>query len=105
MKNVIRRILYAGIKPGLSIQLSRTIILTNAIALTTTILCSLLLPYLLYRNDWSWSYLTKMIVVTIFVLIITHMFNNAREIQSQQNCAQCHRSNNEHTDGYHSANK
>jgi FtsH-binding integral membrane protein len=68
--------LYAGIKPGLSIQLSRTIILTNAIALTTTILCGLLLPYLLFRNDWNWSYLTKMIVVTIFVLIITHIFNN-----------------------------
>jgi signal transduction histidine kinase len=76
LNNVIRTILYAGIKPGLSIQLSRTIILTNAIALTTTILCSLLLPYLLYRNDWNWSYLTKMIVVTIFVLIISHMFNN-----------------------------
>jgi signal transduction histidine kinase len=75
LKSVIRKILYAGVKPGLSIQLSRTIILTNAIALTTIILCSLLLPYLLFRNDWNWSYLTKMIIVTIFVLVITHMFN------------------------------
>jgi signal transduction histidine kinase len=75
LKNVIRKILYAGVKPGLSIQLSRTIILTNAIALTTAILCSLLLPYLLFRNDWNWSYLTKMILVTIFALIITHLFN------------------------------
>ncbi|HMG90869.1 MAG TPA: hypothetical protein VK589_12465, partial [Chryseolinea sp.] len=75
MKNVLRKVLYAGIKPGLSLQLSRTIILTNAIALTTAVLCSLLLPYLLFRNDWSWSYLTKMILVTIFVLVITHLFN------------------------------
>ena len=75
LKNVIRKILYAGVKAGLSLQLSRTIILTNAIAFTTAILCGLLLPYMLYRNDWHWSYLTIMILATIFVLLITHLFN------------------------------
>lgn len=75
LKNVIRKILYAGVKPGLSLQLSRTIILTNAIALTTVVLCGLLLSYMLYRNDWTWSYLTKMILGTIFVLLAIHMFN------------------------------
>ncbi|HEY5918441.1 MAG TPA: ATP-binding protein [Chryseolinea sp.] len=80
MKNVIRQILYAGIKPGLSLQLSRTIILTNAIAMTTTLLCGLLLAYILYRNDWNWSYLTKMIVVTIFVLLVIHIFNKLERL-------------------------
>ena len=76
MKKVIRKILYAGVKPGLSLQLSRTIILTNAIAFTTAALCSLLLPYMLFRNEWNWSYLTKMILATIFILLIIHLLNN-----------------------------
>ena len=75
MKNVIRKILYAGVKAGLSLQLSRTIILTNAITFTTATLCSLLLPYMLFRNDWHWSYLTIMILVTILILVIIHMLN------------------------------
>ena len=75
MKNVIRKILYAGVKAGLSLQLSRTIILTNAITFTTVTLCSLLLPYILFRNDWHWSYLTIMILATIFILVIIHMLN------------------------------
>ena len=59
----------------MSLQLSRTIILTNAIAFTTAALCSLLLPYMLFRNGWHWSYLTKMILATIFILLIIHMLN------------------------------
>jgi len=79
LKNVIRKILYAGLKHSMSLQLSRTIILTNAIALTAIVLCSILLPYMLYRNDWKWSYLTVMIVVTILVLLLIHVLNKMEQ--------------------------
>ena len=75
MKNVIRKILNAGLRQGLSLQLSRTIILTNAIALIAIILCSILLPYLLNIDQWKWSLTTEMTLATIVVLFLILFFN------------------------------
>lgn len=75
MKHVSRKLLHTGLNPGLSLQLSRTIILSNAIALIAILLCSLLLIYLLAQAQWSWSLATGLILTTIFALLSVLIFN------------------------------
>ena len=75
MKTVIQRILYTGLRPGLTLQLSRTIILSNAIALIAIALCSMLLLYMLNSRNWIWTLTTQMTLVTIIVLFFILLFN------------------------------
>lgn len=79
MKNFIRKFLRVGLKPGLTFQLSRTIILTNAIALIAITLCCILLPYLLNANDWKWTLRTEMTLATIVILFFILVFNKLHQ--------------------------
>lgn len=79
MKNVIRKVLYTGLKPDLPLQLSRAIILANAISVIAITLCSLLLFYLLNNDGWKWSLTTQMTLSTIVCLLFIIFFNSIHQ--------------------------
>lgn len=75
MKNVIRKILYTGLKPEMPLHLNRAIILANAIAVIAIVLCVILLMYLLSNSGWEWSLTTRLVLTTIVALLLIVLFN------------------------------